>query len=274
MQFGDWAAIPAVLAWSLLLAIYFAQSAVGFVARGVTFALTLLAGVAAQLLPDTMEAQGLLLAQPLWVANGVAGGCVGLLLGAGSVGRFVVQKDVPASLGLAALVPPAESQDELSKLIRQALLVYRETEGNLTDHPNAKAAAEQLVVKIDRFGKRWQDILAQTQKTDRQALDERKQELKTRLENTTDDGTISEYRRALSAIEEQMRYLDDIDKGRQRAIARLHHQVATLERLRLAAIRHRSVGADKLNEELKPMIEELNQAGQDLDTAVEVLSEL
>ena len=84
----------------------------------------------------------------------------------------------------------------------------------------------------------------------------------------------SEYSRALAAIDEQLAYLADIAKGRERAIARLHNQVATLERLRLAAVRHRSVGASKLGEDLKSVVDDLNQAGQDLDTAAEVLSEL
>src|SRR5262249_39387225 len=105
-------------------------------------------------------------------------------------------------------------------------------------------------------------------------LDQRVSELTRRHEQSTDESVRTEYERALSALREQVAYLDEIEKGRQRAIARLHHQVATLERLRLAALRHRSVGAAKLGEELRAVVDELNQAGQDLDTAAEVLQEV
>ena len=51
------------------------------------------------------------------------------------------------------------------------------------------------------------------------------------------------------------------------------HQVATLERLRLAALRHRSVDAGRLGAELQPVVEELSQAGGDFDIASEALTE-
>ena len=51
-------------------------------------------------------------------------------------------------------------------------------------------------------------------------------------------------------------------------MARLTHQVATLERLRLAAVRHRSVDAARLGAELQPVVEELSEAGGDFDFAV------
>jgi hypothetical protein len=272
---GDGWAFPAVGAWSFLLALYAAQGAsLSRQQKVATMFLLGLAGVLAQLLPDTLESQGVFLHEPLWLANGVAGGLVGLLLGTATVFRHVVWKDAPALATLQGLLPPADSQDELSKLIRQAIVTFQETEQSLDEHPGARAAAEQLVLKIGRFGKRWQDIETQAQKSDRTALSERRDQLTARIEAATEDGIRSEYRRALVAVEEQLRYLSDIDRGRERAIARLHHQVATLERLRLAALRHRSVGAAKLGEELRPVIEELNQAGQDLDTAVEILAEL
>jgi hypothetical protein len=49
--------------------------------------------------------------------------------------------------------------------------------------------------------------------------------------------------------------------------------VATLERLRLAALRHRSVDASRLGAELQPVVDELADAGGDLDLASEALDE-
>ncbi|MFO0655260.1 MAG: hypothetical protein U0787_09285 [Polyangia bacterium] len=273
-QTGETVAGPAIFAWSLILALYLAQGTSSRWQSFVTIVVGSLLGIAAQLLPDTMEGQGLLLSQPLWIANGVAGGCVGLLVGVSTVGRHLVLKTAPVEGELRALLPPADSDDELAKLVRQALLTYEEAVASLEEHEAAKAAASQLASKIGRFGKRWQDIETQAKKSNREQLTARKNELRNRIDSSSDESIRLEYTRALAAIDEQLSYLDDIAKGRERAIARLHHQVATLERLRLAAVRHHSVGAAKLGEELKSVVEELNQAGQDLDTAVEVLAEL
>jgi hypothetical protein len=151
---------------------------------------------------------------------------------------------------------------------------YQQAAECLDEHPQARTTAEQLVKKIARFGKKWQDIEAQAHKSDRQKLDEKIAELSARKEASSDDGVRSEYERALGALREQLTSLDEIAKGRERAVARLHHQVATLDRLRLAALRHRSVGAAKFGEELKTVVDDLIQAGQELDTAAEVLAEV
>jgi hypothetical protein len=49
--------------------------------------------------------------------------------------------------------------------------------------------------------------------------------------------------------------------------------VATLERLRLAALRQRSADAGRLGAELQPVVDELTQAGGDFDIAAEALTE-
>jgi prefoldin subunit 5 len=180
------------------------------------------------------------------------------------VRRTALDKDV------AKLLPGADATDEVSKLVQQAATSYKQAIECLDDHTAAKAAASDLMGKIARFGKRWQDIDAQMPQGSRTELEARTTDLTARIEKATDDSVRSEYDRARSAVKEQLAYLDEIDKGRQRAIARLHHQVATLDRLRLAALRHRSVGASKLGEELRTLVEELGQAGQELDTAAEL----
>lgn len=273
-RLGQTAATPTMLLWSLLLAGYLVQGGISRWQALLTALVGTLLSLGAQLLPESMEAHGLLLNQPLWISNLIAGGCFGLLIGASTIARHLVIKVDPIDSDLRGLLPPLDANDELSQLVRQALTTYQEAADSLEEHPGARSAAEQLVKKIGRFGKRWQDIESQAQKTDRTQLGERKKDLESRVAATTDESVRSEYSRALAAIDEQLAYLADIAKGRERAIARLHNQVATLERLRLAAVRHRSVGASKLGEDLKSVVDDLNQAGQDLDTAAEVLSEL
>lgn len=229
------------------------------------------AAYGAQRLPAALGAQDAFLELPRTLSSILSGLGLGFVVGGSTVVRRIkVVRSTQIDKELRALLPPAESTDEIAGLVNQAMASYQQASEALEDHPQAKAAAGDLVKKIARFGKRWQDIETQTRKSERGDLEKRVADLKARHEAATDDGVRTEYDRALSALREQLTYLDEIEKGRQRAIARLHHQVATLDRLRLAAVRHRSIGASKLGEELKTVVDELNQAGQDLDTAAEL----
>src|SRR5205807_8276409 len=125
-----------------------------------------------------------------------------------------------------------------------------------------------------RVGKRWREIDAQAHRSDRAGLEARLKDMEQRQAGTTDEQVQAEYERARGALQRQLSYLKEIDNGRERAVARLHHQVAMLERLRLAAIRHRSVDAAKMGEELRAVVDDLTRAGQDLDSAAEALAEV
>jgi chromosome segregation ATPase len=126
---------------------------------------------------------------------------------------------------------------------------------------------------MTRFGQHWRDVDREAARTDPEALQGRLVELNKRLEACTDPVAQTEFARAREALSAQVESLQEISRGRERAIARLTHQVAMLERLRLAALRHRSVDASRMGAELQPVVEELSQAGTDLDIASEALSE-
>jgi hypothetical protein len=267
---GAIASLGAALALGLYLA-------VGLSARWQA-ALAVLGGsvavVAAHQIPRALGAQDFLLELPGAAAPVLGGMAMGLVVGSAAVTRYLKVRVDPMDKELRLLLPPAGAQDEISTLVTQAAGSYQQAAECLDEHPQARVAAEQLVKKIARFGKKWQDIESQARRSDKTQLEQRVTELQARRDAATDESVRSEYERALSALREQLRYLSEIDKGRERAVARLHHQVATLDRLRLAALRHRSVGATKLGEELRGVVDELTSAGQELDTAAEVLAEL
>ena len=102
-------------------------------------------------------------------------------------------------------------------------------------------------------------------------MKERLQLVGRRLESSNDPLARAELARAREALAAQLAYVEEIANGRERAVARLEHQVATLERLRWAALRHRSADAARLGAELAPVVEELAQAGGDFDIAAEAL---
>jgi hypothetical protein len=199
---------------------------------------------------------------------------LGLIVGTTTLVRHLRLRLDPMDDELMALLPAtAPASDEISPLVTQAIDTLRQSAEALSPHPQALSAAEELVKKIARFGKRWREIEEQARRTDRVQLEKRLGEIQARRESTKDEQAQGEYDRAISAVGVQLDYLNEIDRGRERAVARLHHQVATLERLRLAVVRHHSVDAARQGEELRSVVEDLGRAGQELDTAAEALSE-
>ena len=139
-------------------------------------------------LPDTMEGQGLLLSQPLWIANSVRwlrrafGRC---LDGRSASGL----KTAPVEGELRSL-PPADSDDELAKLVRQALLTYEEAVASPRSMKRPKRRRVATREKIGRFGKRWQDIETQAKKQSRTAH-RPQNELRNRIDSSSDESISS-----------------------------------------------------------------------------------
>lgn len=262
------------LGFALALGLYAARGGLGLFRSLLTFAAGTAAAYLAQKVPTALRTVDFVLEMPDTAAALVSGAGLGLVVGGAAVTRHLVWRRPSVLEELKGLLPAAPAQGEIGKLVGQAVDSFTQASDCLDEHPQARVAAEDLIKKIVRFGKRWQDIESQAARSDLPALQARRSELEARRDKATDDAVRTEYDRALTALKGQLDNLAEIDKSRERAIARLHHQVAILERLRLAALRHRSASAAKLDEELQAVARDLSQAGHELDTAAEALGEL
>jgi hypothetical protein len=126
---------------------------------------------------------------------------------------------------------------------------------------------------MTRFGRRWRELEAEASRASPADLKERLLLVGRRLDGSQDPLARAELARAREALSAQLAYVEEIANGRERAVARLEHQVATLERLRWAALRHRSADAARLGADLAPVVEELAQAGGNFDIEAEALTE-
>ncbi|MGZ3440753.1 MAG: hypothetical protein ACXVDD_14620, partial [Polyangia bacterium] len=211
-----------------------------------------------------------LAALPNGVATLIAGATGGLVVGVSSVGRHVAMLRAPLEHELLAMA----DDSELGRLLGRAASAYRDAIQAIgSEAPAAREAADELVGKMTRFGKRWRELEAEASRSAPGDLKERLQLVGRRLEASNDPLARAELARAREALAVQLAYVEEIANGRERAVARLEHQVATLERLRWAALRHRSADAARLGADLQPVIEELAQAGGDFDIASEALTE-
>ena len=233
-----------------------------------------------------------------WLA---AGGAAGLCAGLGVVGREVewqvmlpagpqavpslpVARErspapgvpVPVSLVSPGAPGPVSGEGgELGELLGRAALACRQARESLGDEaPAAARAATDLLSRIGAFSLRWRDLDRQLEGTDRAALTARVERMVERAHAAVDDEVRGEYLRAERALRQQVDDLDAIRGWQERSLARLHHHVAVLERLRLAAIHRRSVAAGRSGDELTSLVDELSDAGLEMDGAAEILAEL
>ena len=197
----------------------------------------------------------------------------GLIVGVSGIGRLLARPREPQLDALAQLAALGD-QSELGQLLGRAARAHRDALAAMgAEAPAARAAADDLVHKMTRFGRRWRDLELEAARSRPDELGARLLLMGRKLETTTDPLARLELGRAQEAMTAQLGYLDEIRHGRERAMARLEHQVAALERLRLAALRHRSVDAARLGAELQPVVDELAQAGGDFDIASDALAE-
>ena len=198
-------------------------------------------------------------------------------MGVGAIGRLLGEAPTPdrpvgASLeGLASQIHGANQ--DVAALLRRAADAHRQATDGVTATDPMVRAADDLVRRMVRFAGEWLDIERRASSTRPESLTERIVLLESRLEKSQDPITVAELERAIAAVRAQGQALAEILAGRERAVARLEHQVATLERLRFAALRHRSADSSRLAAELAPVLEELTEAGGEFDVASDALQE-
>ena len=229
-----------------------------------------LGAATAGMIARAFDSTGVLGFLPTGLEALAVGATSGLVVGVSSLGRHVHRLEPSIEGELHALA----GNDEIGQLLGRAAVAYREAVEALGgDAPGARQAADDLVRRMALFGRRWQEVEAQAGRARADELRARASALAARTEATQDTVARVEFERAREAVTAQLQHLEEIERGRERAVARLTHQVATLERLRLAAVRHRSADATRLGLELQPLVEELAEAGGDLDVAAEALTE-
>lgn len=244
----------------------------GLVGRGrmVAAMLGAVGALTAALVGRAYRMTGALDALPSGLESLVVGATTGFVIGVSSIGRHLSVRRRPIEHDLQQMA----DDSELGRLLGRAAVAYRDAIAAIGGEvPEARAAADDLVRKMTRFGRRWRDLEADAARSIPEELQQRLLLVGRRLESSTDPLTRAELARAREALSAQVAYLGEIANGRERAVARLEHQVATLERLRLAALRHRSADAARMGAELQPVVDELAQAGGDFDIAAEALAE-
>jgi hypothetical protein len=257
-----------------------AALALGFgvlVARGGRrFAATLIAAGAAFLV-CRLVLENLLLAAaaaevPAWIAAGVTGGAAAFV---GVLGLLPRHVDVGADRVRAAHDAVKDKvTGEVRELADRGLAVWNRIEPSLERSSAVRRGLEDSVCRLFDVAGRWADVEADGARTPLDGLAARMEVIAGKMEKSQDPVAREQYGQAHAALAEQLRYLKEIATTRERIIARMHHYLAAMERLRFAVINHRSADASRLATEVAPILEDLQELGRDIDSSSEAMGEM
>jgi hypothetical protein len=163
---------------------------------------------------------------------------------------------------------------EVAELADRAQAVWEKVEASLESADPVRRAIEDSVVRLYEVAGRWQAVESDGARTSADALVERMQQIDAKLEATDDLVAKEQYEQARAALAEQLRYLKEIGTSRERVVARMHHYLAAMERLRFAVINHRGHDASRLSTDVQPILDDLRDLGRDIDFTSDALGEV
>src|SRR4029079_1447296 len=163
---------------------------------------------------------------------------------------------------------------EVRDLANRGQQVWAKVETTVEADSPARRAIEDAVVRLCDVARRWSEVEADGARTSAEGLAQRMADITDKMERTDDGVAKEQYAQAHAALAEQLRYLKEIGTARERVIARMHHYLAAMERLRFAGINHRSADASRLSTEVQPILEDLNVLGAEIDFSSEALGEV
>lgn len=216
---------------------------------------------------------------PAPLAAAGAGAVVGLFVGLSSAPRHLLPARDPIEEAFDDAL--AVRDGELHELLTRALGQYVGLRGVLPSPreggPTAARVATEVkaqLLRILRIAEDCRRLDDQLAREDREALEARIEDLAGRESSTVDDTARRTYAEARSTLEEQGRALERIERGRERVLAKLHANLALLEKLRLALVQLESAHAERRDAESMVVVETLDELGRELDITANAVSEV
>ncbi|MBX2814220.1 MAG: hypothetical protein KTR25_20595 [Myxococcales bacterium] len=227
--------------------------------------IVLQAGWLTALVPDPLAAAG-------------AGAMAGLFIGLATAPRYLLPEANAVESAFALALQRRDG--EIHSLLGRALEIYRSVRAEThPHHPNAfeQQLHQQVsdhvmrILYIAEHCRRIEDDLSPDAIAE---LEDRMAELEVRSRRVTDDSARGTFGQALTSLREQQQAMDMLKDGRERVIARLHVNVALLEKLRLSFLQLGTADVERAGAETSPVVEALDELGRELDATAHAISEV
>lgn len=213
---------------------------------------------------------------PLAVAG--AGAVAGLFLGLATAPRHLLLTPDPVEEAYAAAL--SRRDGEIHQLLERALGIHRavraelDARGRGRDGAVLEAQVSEQVMRILRIAEHCRRVDSDLSADVVAQLHDRMADLERKASATLDPSARGTYEHALQSLGEQREALERLSAGRERVVARLHVNVALLEKLRVSLLQLRSADAERFGAETSPVNEALDELGRELDATAHAISEV
>jgi hypothetical protein len=159
---------------------------------------------------------------PLWVAAGLSGAAFGAIALFGVVPRYITVARGP--------------RGEIEEILARARGVVRESERAQGD-PAVRGAIAAEVTRLEDVARRWQQLERQAAgSATTESLTARLDEFDRRIVAATDAVARAQFEQAQAEVAQQLRDLESVASARERVLARMHHSLESIERMRTGAV--------------------------------------
>ncbi|HJZ87813.1 MAG TPA: hypothetical protein VKN99_21715 [Polyangia bacterium] len=203
------------------------------------------------------------------LGHGLVGGAFGFVAGTvAGLGRQLFMRRDPVENAYAAA--RSNLRGELLELTERGVETRRRVLAALAGRPAEERgplakAVDELALKVIAVAARFGEVDRDGQSESAEALVARIDALGRKIEETEDPVARGHWRTAHDALLAQLGHVRQISVSRERAMARLASYQATLERLHLAAVHHRTADTERFAAEMRPIMDQLSAAGRDLE---------
>ncbi len=244
--------------------------------RGRKLLLSVIAGAGALLIArlaaiQVMHAEDLA-SLPAWGSCALAGVAVSAASIFALVPRHLHIVRDPVATAHAQL--QGRTNGETAELVERGNQLWSQAKAELAEDDTNLQILEEAVLRLMETAENWSKAAPNGTSQDAEKLAERMESLSDRIAKAEDKVVIKQYEQARAALGEQLKYISGINNNRERVLARMHNYLAAMERLRLAVANLKSSNASREAVDLTPIVECLEELGQDIDSCSSALEEL
>ncbi len=242
-------------------------------------ALTALALIAGRLISDRIAASQLV--EP-WLPGPLPAmlyaSVLGFFASLGAAGAHLVRDPDPVEQLYASL--HSQLAGDLAEMAARAMTNYRRCAEILagTDDGFARNQLSKSLSEITRrvleLGQRWQSIDRELGARAEGEIGARLAELEKLRDGARDEIAKKQLAMAASALRAELEQIDRIRRNRERVLARLHGQMAILDRARIALLGLKSSDAQLRTAELSALSETLSGLSREMDSESQAVDEV
>lgn len=228
---------------------------------------------------SVLQAKGILgSVVPGPIATALAGGAAGLFIGLGATPRHLAAKQDPVELAYKRALLLRDG--EIHEILDRSLRLYRSVQQDLmartvgSTERELRGRVSELALRILHIAHQCRTIQADLGAAPASELEERIDALRRKAAGTSDKSARATFLATIESLEAQKASVDAIARGLERVLARLHANVALLEKVRFSLVHARSANAEQMGGDASPLVDTIDELSRALDATSQAVGEV